>query len=252
MDPEKTVGLESTCSTAAAVDNNEPYTAHHEDDDVPLELANFTELKPSNTVLSTRSAREAARALDDFDDAPENPRNWPNGQRWRTTLTVAVTGFISTTGSSVAVPGIRAVMAEFGEPNEKVGVLVTACYVLGLVSVGWFGWCFGTQYADTPTQQGAGPFVFAPLSELYGRQTGECRDTEQRLSSADGLRLSIPHITGSLRALLSWHSCGQQHGGPHHLALPLRRVRVRRASSGSRDLLGRECGVVLPTYPRWW
>jgi MFS family permease len=62
---------------------------------------------------------------------------------------VAVTGFLSTCGSSIAVPGIHAMMEEFGYTNEKVGVLVTACYVLGL---------------------GAGPFLFAPISELYGRQ----------------------------------------------------------------------------------
>ncbi|CAK9787121.1 putative polyamine transport-related protein [Cutaneotrichosporon oleaginosum] len=106
-------------------------------------------LKPSETTLSSRSARAALRALEDFEASPENPRNWASRRKWRTMFTVAMTGFIATTGSSIAVPGIHSAMAEFGTRNEKVGVLVASCYVLGL---------------------GAGPFLFAPISELWGRQ----------------------------------------------------------------------------------
>ncbi|WOO79547.1 MFS transporter prlG [Vanrija pseudolonga] len=116
----------------------------HEPEPIPI-----VPLKQSSTVLSTRSARDAARALESFESSPENPRNWTPGRKWRTTLTVALTGFISTCGSSIAVPGVHAVMAEFGEHNTKIGVLITSFYVLGL---------------------GSGPFLFAPISELYGRQ----------------------------------------------------------------------------------
>jgi DHA1 family multidrug resistance protein-like MFS transporter len=82
----------------------------------------------------TTSSRQAAQQLDDFDESPSNPRNWPNGKKWRISLTVALTGFISTCGSSIAVPGIHAVMDEFGVTNEKIGILLTTFYVLGL---GW-------------------------------------------------------------------------------------------------------------------
>ncbi len=94
--------------------------------------AEMPPLKPSETALSSRSARVALRALEDFDASPENPRNWSSRRKWRTMFTVAMTGFIATTGSSIAVPGIHAAMAEFGTKNEKVGVLVASCYVLGL------------------------------------------------------------------------------------------------------------------------
>jgi DHA1 family multidrug resistance protein-like MFS transporter len=47
-------------------------------------------------------------------------------------MTVALTGFISTCGSSIGVPGIHAVRDEFGVDNEKVGVMITSFYVLGL------------------------------------------------------------------------------------------------------------------------
>lgn len=94
--------------------------------------AGFATLKPTTTVLSTRSAREAAHTLQTFETSPDNPRNWSKWVKWRVTLTVALTGFISTCGSSIAVPPIYEIMREFHETNDKIGVLITACYVLGL------------------------------------------------------------------------------------------------------------------------
>lgn len=89
----------------------------------------FPPLKPSSTA---RSAQLAAKALEDFAGSPENPRNWPKSKKWTVSLTVALTGFISTCGSSIGVPGIHAVRDEFGIGNEKIGVLITTFYVLGL------------------------------------------------------------------------------------------------------------------------
>jgi len=87
---------------------------------------------PLKTIKSSLSASEAAHVLDNFDSSPLNPRNWSPSKKWRVTLTVALTGFISTCGSSIGVPGIRAVMSDFGVTNEKIGVLITTSYVLGL------------------------------------------------------------------------------------------------------------------------
>lgn len=101
------------------------------------------------TATST-SARRAASDLENFASSLQNPRNWQPRKKWTIALTVALTGLVSTFGSSIAVPGIHAVRDEFGVPTEKVGILITTAYVLGL---------------------GCGPFLFAPISELYGRQT---------------------------------------------------------------------------------
>lgn len=89
----------------------------------------FPPLKPT---ITSQSAQEASRALSNFAKSPENPHNWPNSKRWRIALTVAVTGFISTSGSSIAVPGFHEVLQEFNVSNEKVGVLITSIYVLGM------------------------------------------------------------------------------------------------------------------------
>lgn len=87
---------------------------------------------PLKTTITSQSAQEAARSLSNFSNSPENPHNWSNSKRWRITLTVALTGFISTSGSSIAVPGFHEILEEFGVENEKIGVLVTSVYVLGL------------------------------------------------------------------------------------------------------------------------
>jgi hypothetical protein len=89
----------------------------------------FPPLKPS---VTSQSAQEAAKALSSFKTSPDNPHNWPNSKRWRIALAVALTGFISTSGSSIAVPGFHQIIQEFGVDNQKVGVLVTSIYVLGM------------------------------------------------------------------------------------------------------------------------
>jgi hypothetical protein len=95
----------------------------------PNPQATFPPLKPS---VTSQSAREAAKALSSFASSDQNPHNWPNSKKWRIALTVAVTGFISTSGSSIAVPGFHEILDEFGVKNAKVGVLVTSIYVLGM------------------------------------------------------------------------------------------------------------------------
>ncbi|KAK8861475.1 hypothetical protein IAR55_002296 [Kwoniella newhampshirensis] len=108
--------------------------------------AAFSELAATPTSLSTRSAR---RVITAFPTSPHNPLNWPKGRKISMAAILGMTGFISTAGSSVGIPGLHQVMQEFGVKDEKIGVLIASAYILGL---------------------GTGPFMFAPISELYGRQ----------------------------------------------------------------------------------
>ena len=108
--------------------------------DVPLEKPTSTpdtkpasvNLRPAATRLITASARQAESDLKNFSKSPANPWNWPNRKRWGLTIIVALSGFISTFGSSIGVPGIHGALEEFGIDNEQVGVLITTGYVLGL------------------------------------------------------------------------------------------------------------------------
>lgn len=84
-----------------------------------------------------------------WEASPGYPRKWKNSKRWKNALIISITGFLSTLGSSIFVPATAIIMEEYGLHSREVAVLTTSLYVMGL---------------------GSGPFVFAPISELYGRQ----------------------------------------------------------------------------------
>lgn len=84
----------------------------------------------------------------DGPDDPENPLNWP---RWKK---IAMCGFVSgftfitPLASSMFAPGVPQIMREFESSSPLLASFVVSVYVLGFA---------------------AGPLVFAPLSEIYGR-----------------------------------------------------------------------------------
>ncbi|BGP52525.1 hypothetical protein JCM8202v2_000079 [Rhodotorula sphaerocarpa] len=84
----------------------------------------------------------------EWEESPEHPTNWPNSKRWTMALVIALTGFLSTLDSSIFVPALSTLQARYGAGRE-LATLTISLYVVGL---------------------GCGPFVFAPISELYGRQ----------------------------------------------------------------------------------
>ncbi|KAI0453578.1 major facilitator superfamily domain-containing protein [Xylaria acuta] len=79
---------------------------------------------------------------------PENPKNWSKAFKWYITMVVATTCFVVAFASSVVTPDIDGVASEFGCSRE-VALLSITLFVVGF---------------------GVGPLVFAPLSEVYGRQ----------------------------------------------------------------------------------
>ncbi|KAI1135951.1 bicyclomycin resistance protein [Hypoxylon sp. FL0543] len=81
-------------------------------------------------------------------DDPENPYNWPT---WRKVLNcglISAMTFISPLASSIFAPGVPQVVAEFHSTSLEIAAFVVSVYVLGFA---------------------AGPMLFAPLSEIYGR-----------------------------------------------------------------------------------
>jgi len=81
---------------------------------------------------------------------PENPTNFPTWLRWTLIYLVSAITFMAGLSSSMFAPSVPALMKEFGSENQILGSFVVTIFVLGL---------------------GSGPFVFAPLSELYGRSS---------------------------------------------------------------------------------
>lgn len=84
----------------------------------------------------------------DGPDDPENPFNWPWARKWTATILVSCFTFISPFSSTMVTPALGQIGSELGIGPGFSQALVMSIFLLG--------------YAQ-------GPFVLAPLSEVYGR-----------------------------------------------------------------------------------
>lgn len=82
------------------------------------------------------------------DNDPENPMNWTWQKKWATTILVSCFTFISPFSSTMVTPALDDIGLELGIPAGFMRALVMSIFLLG--------------YAQ-------GPFVLAPLSEIFGR-----------------------------------------------------------------------------------
>ncbi|KAF2182885.1 MFS multidrug transporter-like protein [Zopfia rhizophila CBS 207.26] len=86
----------------------------------------------------------------DSDLDPANPLNWSWKRKWVTTILVSMFTFISPFSSTMVTPALEDIGDKFDIPEGFMQQLVMSIFLLG--------------YAQ-------GPFVLAPLSEIYGRVT---------------------------------------------------------------------------------
>lgn len=84
----------------------------------------------------------------DGPDDPDNPMNWPTWWKWTVTTSLGLMTFCITFASSVFSTATMVTAEKFGVSTE-VMTLGTSLFVLGFA---------------------AGPIIFGPLSELYGRK----------------------------------------------------------------------------------
>ncbi|RYO90364.1 hypothetical protein DL766_001173 [Monosporascus sp. MC13-8B] len=82
-------------------------------------------------------------------DDPEHPLNWAKHKKWVATILVSCFTFISPFSSTMVTPALGEIGSEWGIPDSSfTETLIMSIFLLG--------------YAQ-------GPFVLAPLSEIYGR-----------------------------------------------------------------------------------
>ncbi|GIK04036.1 hypothetical protein Aspvir_008111 [Aspergillus viridinutans] len=81
-------------------------------------------------------------------DDPENPKNWPNGLKWKNTWIVSLFVLISPVSSSMIAPAMQDLGDNLGMRTNVEVYLSMAIFILA--------------YA-------IGPIFFGPASELYGR-----------------------------------------------------------------------------------
>ncbi|KAL5335201.1 major facilitator superfamily domain-containing protein [Aspergillus crustosus] len=117
-------------------------------------------------VRSAKGQMEDWKLVTFHIDDPENPKNWPKWKKWYVTMVVAFTCFVVAFASSVITADIEGPAETFGVSRE-VSLVVVTVFVVG------FGVGMLTPFFFTNIHQlirYAGPMVFAPLSELFGRK----------------------------------------------------------------------------------
>lgn len=102
-----------------------------------------------------KQATEVVDASDDENviwwdgpDDPKNPFNWPTWRKVLTVVLVSALTFVTPLASSMFAPGVPELLREFETSSQELATFCVSVYVLGFA---------------------AGPMLFAPLSEIYGR-----------------------------------------------------------------------------------
>ncbi|RKK93838.1 hypothetical protein BFJ71_g9411 [Fusarium oxysporum] len=85
----------------------------------------------------------------DGDKDRQNPYNFATWKKVLNCVLVSALTFVTPLASSMFAPGVPQLMVEFGSQSRELASFCVSVYVLGFA---------------------AGPMIFAPLSELYGRQ----------------------------------------------------------------------------------
>ncbi|ATY58344.1 Major facilitator superfamily general substrate transporter [Cordyceps militaris] len=84
----------------------------------------------------------------DGDDDPHNPYNWKSWVKVFNCVLISALTFVTPLASSMFAPGVPSLMREFKSSSAELAAFCVSVYILGFA---------------------AGPMIFAPLSELYGR-----------------------------------------------------------------------------------
>ncbi|KAF9482294.1 multidrug resistance protein 4 [Pholiota conissans] len=85
---------------------------------------------------------------DDWEDDPENARNWPSSKKWQAVCVVSAYTFVSPLASAMMAPGIPEIAVKYGITSPTIAALTLCIFLLSFA---------------------IGPLILAPLSEMYGR-----------------------------------------------------------------------------------
>lgn len=134
-------------------DTSEPYGLEHEHThtavvDNPTVAGNMEEGLEDPKLPQHLKTHQDYKLVTFAEGDPANPKNWSKAYKWWCTMVVAITCFVVAFASSVITADIEGVAKEFHVSEEAALVSITV-FVVGF---------------------GVGPMIFAPLSEVFGRQ----------------------------------------------------------------------------------
>ncbi|KAJ7867802.1 multidrug resistance protein 4 [Mycena leptocephala] len=114
---------------------------------------------------------------DDWQDDPENPRNWPFAKKWTTTSIVSLYTFVPPLSSSIMAPGLPEVAIKYHITNATILALTLSIFLISY---------------------GIAPLILAPLSEMYGRRW--VMNLGNLITIAFSIGCAFAPTTGSLMA----------------------------------------------------
>ncbi|ROT36120.1 MFS general substrate transporter [Sodiomyces alkalinus F11] len=137
----------------------QPTTCSYPNDNTMLLPASVPEEAGQPMMQESKAGHENVGLQDDTSDDPDlvtwdgpndpaNPKNWPKYRRWTATVLVSCFTFISPVASTMLAPALPTLQAQFQIEKDIETYLLMSIFLLA--------------YA-------VGPFVLAPLSEMYGR-----------------------------------------------------------------------------------
>ncbi|KAF8155763.1 multidrug resistance protein 4 [Crassisporium funariophilum] len=101
------------------------------------------------SALPEDKSEEALENLeDDWENDPENARNWSVGKKWTAVVVVSAYTFVSPLASSMMAPGLPEIALKYGITDTTVLALTLCIFLLSFA---------------------IGPLILAPMSEMYGR-----------------------------------------------------------------------------------
>ncbi|KAJ7739903.1 major facilitator superfamily domain-containing protein [Mycena metata] len=86
---------------------------------------------------------------DDWQDDPQNPRNWSTSKKWASAGVVSFYTFVSPLSSSIMAPGLPEIAAKYNITNETLIAMTLSIFLISFA---------------------IGPLFLAPVSEMYGRR----------------------------------------------------------------------------------
>ncbi|KAF5311123.1 hypothetical protein D9619_008078 [Psilocybe cf. subviscida] len=111
-------------------------------------LAAFSPGHGESALPENKEQEAYESAEEDWENDPENARNWSPKKKWTAVCIVSAYTFVSPLASSMMAPGITQVATKYGITDPTVLALTLSIFLLSFAF---------------------GPLILAPLSEMYGR-----------------------------------------------------------------------------------
>ncbi|KAF9051365.1 multidrug resistance protein 4 [Panaeolus papilionaceus] len=130
-------------STTASVEHESEKNDHASERTIPILPGHGESAIPEDKKEEALENKE-----DDWENDPDNARNWPAVQRWTAMAIVSFYTLLPPLASSMMAPGLPEVASTYNLTNPTIIALTLSVFLISFA---------------------LGPLIMAPLSEMYGR-----------------------------------------------------------------------------------